>query len=226
VKSYIRILGLATIMLFVFTSCYETEGATIQEQDTPAQARLEQAEPMQDAPSQSISWQDAYAERLRYYALQPTNPTAAEWRFMLHDINQDGTPQLFLVMYYTGLREHYAVYSFANGETLRLKTALGLGHEFNSGIILPPGGATGIIRVMANGVIYRYDMMALSGTTLSHVANGTFSKMADVFALNAFHVTQEEFEDIFGKRDEKVWLALHEITEANIQDIVFGQLLY
>jgi len=211
-RRYIYILNLAAIMLIAFAACYQIEGA-------PSQV---QAELAQDAHSQTISWQDAYAEKLRYHAHNSTNP-ASEWRFMLHDMNQDGIPQLFLIRYYTGLREHYEVYTFADGEILRLKSSLGLGNESNSGIILPPDGTTGIIRVMDNSMVRRYDMMALYGTTLTRVVSGTFSEIVGVFSLDVDRVTQEEFEDIFGKRDQRVWLALHEITEANIQDLVFGR---
>jgi len=221
-KRYICILIFVIIALIVFISCYEIDGATFHEQGSPIIARSEQAEPIDDTQAQTISWQDAYAEKLLFYTSQPTNTMSTDWQFLLHDINQYGIPQLFILRYYAGIRDHYAVYTFLDGEVLRIKSALGLGYDSNSGIILPPGGTTGIIRVIANGVLYRYDMIALNGTVLTQTASGTFSKMVDAYAINTFHVTQEEFEDIFGVRDERVWITLHEINEANIQEIIFG----
>jgi len=178
-------------------------------------------ETTQDTAIQAASWQDAYADILIYYAQLPISTTSEaleEWRFMLHDIDQNGIPELFLVIYNNGIVDHRAVYGFKDGSAIRLKTSIS--GEINGGMILPPNGAPGIIRFDIVGHIYRYIKYELSGVILTSVANGDFVALADSFRLNAFPVTEDEFDYVFGGRDEKDWLTLHEINEDNIRNII------
>ena len=57
---------------------------------------------------------------------------------------------------------------------------------------------------------------------LSSVLVGDTFETNNVFRINFQSVTEEEFEYVFGRRNERVLLAVHEITESNIRDIVFG----
>jgi len=216
------------VMLFALSACYEIHGVT-----GNSSAEIEQehevyayqgAEATQDIV-QAICWQEAYSERLRYYAQLPISTIdtmEAEWHFMLHDINQDGIPELFLVVVYdNGNVDHRAVYGIVEGNVALLKTAIS--GEIYGGFFISPGGAPGITRIQSTGVVARYDKFELSIASFSRVATGEVMIIADSFRINAHPVTEEEFEYIFGRLDEKEWLALHEITEANISNIIFGQ---
>ena len=90
--------------------------------------------------------------------------------------------------------------------------------------MIPPGGAAGIIRVESVGPLSRYIRKELgeSGATLSSVASGTYMSIGSHFAINTHPVTEDEFVYMFGYRYEKDWLVMHEITEANIHEIIFG----
>jgi len=141
---------------------------------------------------------------------------------MLHDINQSGVPQLFLVRYHEGQVSHHTAYGVLHGNATQLKTAPGHDQLYYGGMYIAPGG-TGIIRYASRGVVSHYEKLSLSeGGTLSRTINGDTSPLADSFRTRAIPVTQEEFEETFGRPDERVWLVLHEITEAGIRDVVFG----
>jgi len=223
-RKYILLLGLLTIALITLTACQDVYGF-----DT----RHAEPEPMQEACAQTtadyeavhaISWQEAYAEKLNLYAQQPATTAyieAAEWRFMLHDINQYGTPQLFLVRYYDGLVSYYTVYNFLDGYAVPLKSAHIVNSLFEGGMYVAPDGM-GIIRYTNICAVSHYDRLDLFGATLSRTANGDAVPCIDSFRVNTFPVSQYEFEYTFGCPNERAWLALYEITEANIQDIIFG----
>ena len=201
-KKYILFVGLLAIVLIALTACYDVVG---------------------NVGLGDITWQEAYAEILNNHAQQPATTadiTAAEWRFMLHDINQYGTPQLFLVRYYDGLVNFHTVYSFEYGEAILLKSAFNMTSLFKGGMYVAPGG-TGVIRYLTTDIVSHYDKLELFGASLSRAVNGDAVPSVDSFRINSFPVSQEEFEDIFGRRDEWVWLAMHEITEGNIRDVVF-----
>jgi len=229
-KKYISAAVAMILMLIALTACYEMQGAaavqnTIQTaydvHDICAAATYTNQEANETA--QATSWQEAYTEKLRYYAQLSQNDThtnEAEWRFMLHDINQDGVPELFMVVYRDGFVDHRGIYSFTDGGVVRLKASIS--GEIYGGMIIPPGGAAGIIRVEAVGVVVRYEIFELLGTALSRTTNGEVVALADIFRINTATVTEKEFDYIFGCRYDKAWLDIYEITGDNIQDIVFG----
>jgi len=222
-KRYILFLVLAVLLLIAFSACYEVNGtAIIANEAEPVYAALAYDVTAQDL-AQTVSWQEAYANKLHYYAQMPTSEsesTDAEWRFMLHDINQNGIPELFIVMYYDGLVNHHSVYSFVYGNAERLKSDIN--SEVANGIMLPQNGAPGIIRVISAGISIRYDKFMLYRTTLFRAGSGDVVESVDIFRINAHPVTEEDFVHLFGRRDEKILLALHEITEASILDAIFG----
>jgi len=226
-RKYILFTGLLAIMLIALTACYDIYGFSARNTES-------EIEPMQDVYAyqasaydeavHNTSWQEAYAEILNNYAQQPATTAdieAAEWRFALHDINQYGTPQLFLVRYYDGLVDFHTVYNFENGNAVLLKSALSRTSLFMGGMYVAPGGM-GVVRYSTSGIVSHYDRYGLYGGTLSRGVNGDTSPTVDSFRVNAFPVTQEEFIDTFGCPYERVWLVMYEITEANIRDIIIG----
>ena len=217
-KKYILLSGLLAIILTALTACQNIYGSTVRSLEPEQEVAYIEAMP-------TISWQEAYAEILYSYTNQPAttaNIQAAEWRFMLHDINQNGVPQLFLVRYHNGQVSHHTAYSILDGNATLLKTAPGHEHLYYGGMYVAPGG-TGVIRYASIGLVSRYEKLSLSeGGTLSPTINGDTSSLADSFRTRAMPVTQEEFEETFGRPDERVWLILHEINEVSVRDVVFG----
>ena len=197
------------------------DATPVEDADTDAMLRQN---PEDEAEAEAISWQEAYSDKLRYYAQLPAviaDQREAQWRFMLHDIDQDGIPELFLVMVYEdGNVDHRAVYSFDDGGIIRLKSAIS--GEINGGMFAPPDGGSGVILMRYVGFVTFYVKLDVSGNVLSNVLGGDFSKTANAFRINAHPVTEDEFGDIFGRRDDSVSLALHDINEGNIRNIIFG----
>jgi len=224
-KKYLFILCLMAVTLIGLSACYEIQGASaLTEERISTYEAVTNQDYTQDSSTEAISWQEAFAYKLYYYAQQPIDeayPSAAEWRFMLHDIGQDGIPELFLILAFdNGYVDHRAVYSFVDGGIVRLKT--GITGETNGGMLIPPGGGSGIIRMQSAGHVIRYDMLVLSGFTLANIMSADVVEMVDSLRINAQPVTKDEFEYVFGCRDEKVWLPSYEITEGNIRNIIFG----
>ena len=223
-KKCMLLSGLIAIALIALTACQDIHGTAVRH----TEAELEPTQEVYthatayDEVVHSTSWQEAYAEKLSYYTQQLANlaDMDAEWRFMLHDINQYGIPQLFLVRYHDGLVGFHTVYSFEDGNAIRLKSALCVNNLLVGGMYIAPGG-TGVIRYLASGVVSHYERLAFSGTSLSRTVVGDASPLANSLRINNFPVTEEEFEYTFGC-DERVWLTLYEITEANVQDAIFG----
>jgi len=208
------------VILLTITACATTNDSVL----LPVVSELaHEIYTYEEETTQAISWQEAYSDKLLYYARLPittTDATEAEWRFLVYDIDQDGVPELFLMVYYDGYISHRGVYGVVDGDVQRLKSALT--GDFDIGLLMPPGSAAGIIRVQFAGHIARYDKLLLSENALVPVVSADFLTMADSFRINTHTVTEEEFVYVFGCRDNKEWLVLHEITEANIQDIIFG----
>ena len=231
-KRYMLYLSLTVLILVAFTACDEVDGAsTIANETEPAHAAFTYQEQVliqdqaQDPAEQTVSWQEAYAYKLFSYVQQPIHEPDtpdAQWRFMVHDINQNGIPELFVVLYYNGRVDHRYVYTFVDDSIDRLKTNISNSRFTSGGIILPPNGEPGIVRVISAGHVVGYDKYTLHGTTLSRTTNGDVTQSVDSFRINTHPTTETEFEYVFGPRDQKVWLTLHEITGPNVADIIFG----
>ena len=218
-RRYASCLSMLVVALLAFTACDDVYGVTY------AQLAGAEDEVYAYPYNEALSWQEAYHEKLLYYAQLPTgieDTPNAQWRFILHDINQDGIPELILAVYYNGLVGYRNAYSYVDGEVIRLKSALDAPHAI--GMLVPPNGAPGIIRVQAGGFAYWYDKLTISSTTLSVAANGDVFEMEEGghFRINAFPVTEEEFVYVFGCRNYKQWLVMHEITIDGVLDAILG----
>jgi len=225
-KKYIFLIGTLATMLIALTACQDIYGLAVRHAEPerePAQEAYAQATTY-DETVHTNAWQEAYATKLNYYAQQPAATAtieATEWRFILHDINDNGTPQLFLARYHDGLLSFYTAYSFEDGNAIRLKSALCVNALFDGGMYIIPSG-TGVFRYFTTGFVSQYAKFEFSGASLARTVSGDMAPSVDSFRVNAFPVTEEEFENTFGRYDERIWLVLHEITETNIQDIIFG----
>ena len=122
-------------------------------------------------------------------------------------------------MHYNELVNFYAVYSFVDGNVIRVKSALCMNWMFSGGIYIAPGG-TGIIRHLNSGILNHYDKLEFYGSVITRIVSGDTSPTADSFRVNSSPVTQDEFEYIFGCPDDRIWLTLHEITETNMRSII------
>ena len=202
------------------------------------------------------TWQEAYVALLRDYASQcPYADYDFYWidlgyHFILHDIDRDGIPELFLILQHIYLTATYsAVYTFVDGEIVPL--------EFQSitswgGIFAHLDDGEFIILVDASvghGTIYRrwdIDGLSLVTTAQGHAVEFNeagrenlndpsdwwrFRYSYEWFYLhittdgwdNSQLVTIQEFESIFTRRDERKRLERLPITDENIEQSIFGR---
>jgi len=202
------------------------------EQQEPARNE-EDAAP--DSPTTN-TWREAYVELLRYYAVRPLAEMEAGWHFALHDIDRNGTPQLFIAMrYHTGHMSYRYVHSFAGGAPLQLEFE---NRMTDGGILVPLDDSSWIIFFGAVGSGGIYEKLVIDGervvveiaSDFFHLTyegferSGTLGLGIDsyewyILSIDGNPVTVEAFESVFGGFSAKKSLEFLEITEANIQDI-------
>jgi len=151
----------------------------------------------------------------------------------LHDIDQDGIPELFVAKKnYSGHVRHN-VYTFSKGELVPLEPAELFGSLFvlpnQPGFMLtsPMGSGSGFTQIIlddghlvtvAEGVYHLND----AGFEREARYNVPWHDAYYDLSINGNPVTIDEFESVFGSRDEREWLGYSGINEANIQSIIFG----
>ena len=193
----------------------------------------------------TITWQEAYAALLRDYAGTPFDKLDLdiylgwEWHFILHDIDRDNSPEMFVIMRnYSGHVVFHAIYGFSD------YAVFSLGHSgalLGESIAVPPKNAPWIIMSYAVGSGGWLGRFELEENRLINTAEGFFIlseagfmkeieegicfdwrnyKWYDLF-VNGNPVNTEEFEYVFGNWHDKEWLSSSEITESNIQEIIF-----
>ena len=198
----------------------------------------------------ATTWQDAYAALLRdYYEQYDGNYSL---HFLLHDIDMDGIPELFISEQGDWASHIDVVYTLRDGRVIPLEFGEGvtfMPHLFSaSGPYLTPntGNAPGVIaRIRGVGSIfggnYWANRIVIDGYRLVVESRGEW--IVDVAALhelgvsandndtimahttitiNEEVVSEEEFLRVFGSGGCPR-LQAHLITEANIQNIIFGQ---
>ena len=194
-------------------------------------------------------WQNAYAALLLYYARRPieqfVNLSAhylEYWdnrRFILHDINQDGIPELFVLMRHISAHHRfYAIYTFSDGEAIPLEfDRAEFGH---SAVLAPSDNSPWIILSRNAGVAWAHLIrVKMDGNTLGLYERGFYSLSPEghdrirseepldnlewwIFHLNGESVGADEFEAIFGGFWENNWREEHAITADNIISVIFG----
>jgi len=201
---------------------------------------------LEQAPDSPVinTWQEAYASLLRYYAELPIEqfglPVNLEWgwHFVLHDIDQNGIPELFVLMHnLSGHTNYHAIYAFSNSEAISL--------EFDNmrwgdlSILAPLDNSPWIILSHAVGSGASLTRLKIDGNIivsdaqgLYHLSDEGFERLDAgysyasyewyVLSIDGNPVTVEEFESVFGGFGTKEPLEFFEITEANIQNIIFG----
>jgi len=255
-KNIKRILGIAlvAIILLVFTACTGNDDTVAQPMELePAQETNnnnyytlqsdEEAE--QVAAIHTDSWQEAYAETLRLYATgQNLREWETGWEFALHDINQDGIPELFLgARQISGHIDYRYVYTFFGGEeTSAAVTRLDFEGFLTDGAIFSPiDNSPWVAAFIAVGSGGRYVKLEMIGLGLVPTVDGMAS-MSDeghemMFAYDDFdwqnyewyyltiddiEVTAYEFESVFGTHRSRAWLGFHKANEVNIRSIIFS----
>jgi len=247
IKGILRIV-LVVITLLVFAACTRNGDTAAQPMVEPVQETYNntnsmqesgaEAKPVEIIPIHTDSWQEAYADVLRLYA-EGTNLNEWEvgWRFILHDINQDGIPELFLeAESMTGHTEHRYVYTFVDG------TLISLEHESfvtDGGVFAPIDDSPWVVFFYPAGSGGWYRKRGIEGNALSEIASGfvTLSEAGhEIFfvygevsgykwynlTINDEPATAIEFESIFGVWGQRRWLRSVPITEDNIRDGVFS----
>ena len=150
-------------------------------------------------------WQSLYASLLRYYAELSFEhlPNALEWDryFILHDINQDGIPELFIVMQnLSGHTNYYAIYTFSNGEAISLEFDKNIfGH---SSILAPLDNSPWIILSHAVGSGVSLTRMKIDGNAIVSDAQGFFDNLMENEQLVPHAITESNIilEDKCGIR--------------------------
>jgi len=191
--------------------------------------------------SAPLTWQEAYAVLLQEYSELPIDWTWDDGLyFALHNINEDGIPELFIVMKNVSGHVRNHVYTFAEGAVIPLELD-GNAELFGSLFMLPDrygftlywavgsgGGYTQLVLnnnalVIANKGIYHLNEAGWAREGEENWASQHLwqDKYYDIF-LNGDLVTITEFESIFGNWHEKEWLEPLEISAKNIQLMLFG----
>ena len=171
---------------------------------------------------QATAWQEAYAALLRDYAVAPLLDEYIKRSFILHDINKDGIPELIITYIAAGIWGE-SIYTFKDDELVQLEFIDGFFAYY--GIYARPGYNPGII-VQAYGNI---SLMQIDRNSFG-VEVGLrqpFFGGGDRWYVNDEEVTEEEHNRMLetilvGGWDEVTQIWPYEITEANIQNVIFG----
>ena len=174
--------------------------------------------------AEAAPWQVAYAEILRYYyANVPPPDEWFHWEFFLHDVNRDGTPELFIVYIAAGIWSE-STYTFMDGEAKPIA-----GDFFAYFGIYPPLDRPGIITQAYN----RTTLMVLDGDELvvELALRAPFAYLGgEGWYINDIEVTEDEFAAVYnsimpardGGWENRVNIWPDPISEDNIRDIVLG----
>ena len=180
------------------------------------------------------TWQKAYAALLRDYASMPLQEMESGWQFILHDINHDGVPELFLVMrFVTEHTDYRYAYTFVDNEVQRLNFEGFLTDGF---IYAVTNDRPWIVAFLAVGSGGFYSRLALENGGIIPVVEGS-AFMSELgheamwededfdwqsyewrdLIINGNEATVHEFEYAFGSLDERVFLELFDVNEGNIR---------
>jgi len=166
------------------------------------------------------TWQEAYKSLLYKYTDLQLLEMEAEWHFILHDIDRDGVPELFLLMHYeTGHFRTSAVYTFTENKVVSLEYS---GIMTDGGIFAPSIDNPWIVMFYAAGGGGWFRQMQIDKNKLIPVAQGDDLGDGLGYSLNGIKVTKGEFERVFGRAIERRRLEGNSITEDAIQNIIFG----
>jgi len=208
----------------------------------PTQASGEEAETI--AAILKDSWQEAYGEILRLYATgQNLREGETGWEFALHDINQDGTPELFLgARQISGHIDYRYVYTFLGGKEMNGAVRLDFeGFLTDGAIFFPTDNSPWVLAFLAAGSGGHYMKLEMIGHGLVPTVEGMaflndegqeMMFTQDDFdwqnyewydlSINDETVTTEDFTGVFGTWYERELLELFPINEDNIRSIIFS----
>jgi len=247
-KNLVLLCFVAVLFLTSCTTSHEGVDTTIEPSDVTALLIEEtfliapSLEQLPEPPPQFLSWREAYAVILTYHAELQLTEVNAGWSFFLHDINQDGTPELFLVLKYeTGHVRYDAVYTFLDGNAVQLKFD-GVTTDGGAFALLDDSPWIVLFGVAGSGGVYQ--QMVIDDGRLTSVIDGWFfisdagheAMWADAenfdwqnyewydLIINSNTATADEFKDVFGCPSQRLWVNAYPISEDNINAIIFGYL--
>ena len=186
------------------------------------------------APQIFETWQEAYAALLRGYM---GNDELTSIAFNLHDFNRNGTPELIVNGLDSDDEIYDMVYFFRHGEVLPLEFGEGVYvAEFalagRGGTYDTHGGRPGLVANVRGATSMNaptrifYRLFAIEDDMLVVYARGTGYYCHDDdsrFYIDDEAVTMEEFDRVFGvQKSEHDRINMHQITEENIERIIFG----
>ena len=174
--------------------------------------------------TQAASWQEVYAEILLHYETeQDLGEWETGWEFALHDINQDGIPELFIGARLTsGHFDYRYVYTFLGGEEMRGAVRLNFeGFVTDGAIFYPIDSSPWIVAFLPAGSSGRYIKLEMIEHGLVPTVEGATLMRYD-FAIDGIEVTIEEFVNVFGTHEDRAWLNFYEVNNENIMRIILG----
>jgi len=177
------------------------------------------------------TWQAAYTTLLHDYAQQSDN-----LRFLLFDIDQNGTPELLVAgNNYPDKGEIYdAVYTFCNGELISLEFDYGVSiADFalfaRSGVTATPNGSPGLITYIEGPTSgfgprsLHASHIIIDGDRLVIRAHGerrlNYTTQQVHWLINDQHISEFEFYAAFGP-GSRVRRSLHPINQESIHTII------
>jgi len=180
-------------------------------------------------------WRNAYAKILKDLS---QNPLPSPWyeksmdwsmylAFFVHDINGSGTPELFITIG-THYRELMKIFTFSDDEAALL--TIPSGYIFGDQIYLTADDRWGIITAgfHAVGDAWYAHLVMNEGRLIAEVELAReIGRCADTndeitsYLINREEVTEAEFNDMF-RGIAGDFVVQHEITEENIQNVIFG----
>jgi len=203
----------------------EPDTATVPTADT---------EPVEPTREAFEAWQYAYAELLREYAMlilghSPCGyfPNEPGGFFILYDIDTDGVPELIVAdrFHFTS---YFAAYTFSDGSIMPLEAEYF--YDYGTRFFALPDNNAGIGMESNEGVFNSAALLVIDGHRLIPKFRlsrwESWEASRTLWSINGDEVTEiehdEMYDKLFGRWYERDLIFHHEITEANIQDIVFG----
>ena len=199
------------ICLFAFSSCNrgDVSGYVQFDYDLPTYYDAQKVE--NEKTIRFATWQEAYASILHEYMNLPpdwTGQISEIWHFMLHDIDKDGIPELFLMAYmpYSGKVMSDRTFAFIDGQAKQINQSTITGR--NIGYFAPDSNSSHI-------VFYMYEYVNVGG--FYRRTGGSYSLMEII----EFEITEDHGMGFTGKHGflSTVISGFFNLNEAGIREL-------
>jgi hypothetical protein len=150
-------------------------------------------------------WQTAYEDVLKKYnpeAQIESSGGSNEGRFILHDVDKNGVPELFILANHGTFSSTIAAYTFEDGIAVKLELPYSIWFTFAA---TPPNNRLGMIVDSSDSGFNTYSLYILDNYKLTgeitvlhdYTASQDGSYGLDVFYVNNTEVSEAEYTEIF-----------------------------